>query len=78
MMLIQQIGVDLLNWMIGIANDAAGASAANPEGYIPGMWIFSVLGFLGLLFAVMLRKQETGPHGHGLELSIAERVKINQ
>jgi len=78
MMLIQQIGVALLNWMIGIANDAAGASATNPEGYIPGMWIFSVLGFLGLLFAVMLRKQETGPHGHGLELSIAERVKINQ
>ena len=78
MMLIQQIGVALLNWMIGIANDAAGASAANPEGYIPGMWIFSILGFLGLLFAVMLRRQETGPHGHGLELSITERVKVNQ
>jgi MFS family permease len=78
MMLIQQIGVALLNWMIGIANDAAGASATNPEGYIPGMWIFSILGFLGLLFAVMLRKQETGPHGHGLELSMTERLKINQ
>jgi hypothetical protein len=29
--------------------------------------MFSVLGFLGLLFAFLLRRQETGPHAHGLE-----------
>ena len=73
MTLIQQIGVAGLNWMIGWTNDFASASAQNPAGYIPGMWIFSILGFLGLLFAYLLRKQETGPHGHGLELSMAER-----
>jgi MFS family permease len=67
MTLIQQIGVAAFNWMIGIANDSAGASAANPMGYAPGMWIFSILGFLGLFFAIMLRKQEMGPKGHGLE-----------
>ena len=77
MTLIQQIGVALFNWMIGIANDTAGASMQNPEGYIPGMWIFSILGFLGLFFALMLRRQETSPQGHGLELSMAERRARN-
>ena len=41
--------------------------AANPAGYTPGMWMFSVLGFAGLLFALLLRRRETGPHAHGLE-----------
>ena len=76
MTLIQQVGVALFNWMIGIANDYAGASAENPEGYLPGMWIFSILGILGLLFAYLLRKQETGPAAHGLELSMAERKEM--
>ncbi len=36
-------------------------------GYNIGMWIFSTLGFLGLIFAFLLRKSETGPNAHGLE-----------
>ena len=76
MTLIQQIGVALFNWMVGIANDMAGASAQNPEGYVPGMWIFSVLGFLGLVFALLLRRQEKSPAGHGLELNMAEREQL--
>jgi hypothetical protein len=67
MTLVQQLGVAGMNWAIGRTNDAFGASAANPEGYVAGMWIFSVLGFLGFFFAVLLRRQETGPHAHGLE-----------
>jgi len=67
MTLIQQIGVAGMNWMIGRSNDAFGASAANPMGYAPGMWIFSILGFLALIFAIMLRREETGPNAHGLE-----------
>jgi len=31
------------------------------------MWIFSILGFLGVLFAFLLRQREIGPYGHGLE-----------
>jgi hypothetical protein len=31
------------------------------------MWIFSCLGFFGLLFAWLLRRNETGPNAHGLE-----------
>ena len=67
MTLIQQIGVAGMNWLIGRTNDTFGASADNPMGHAPGMWIFSVLGFLALLFAILLRREETGPHAHGLE-----------
>lgn len=67
MTLIQQIGFFALNWMQGAANDYAHAGLDNPGGYALGMWIFSVLGFVGLTFAILLRVRETGPHGHGLE-----------
>ncbi len=67
MTMIQNIGLFGFNFMIGRANDFAGASAANPGGYALGMWIFSVLGFLGFFFAFMLRREEMGPHSHGLE-----------
>lgn len=67
MFLIQQLGVAGMNWLIGRTNDINAASAANPDGYIPMLWIFSVLGFLGFAFAVMLRREETGPNAHGLE-----------
>jgi MFS family permease len=67
MTLVQQIGVAGMNWLIGRTNDSFGATAANPAGYVAGMWIFSVLGFLALLFAVLLRRAETGPDAHGLE-----------
>ena len=67
MTMIQNIGLFGFNVLIGWANDHAGASAANPNGYRLGMQIFSVLGFLGLTFAFLLRQREMGPHGHGLE-----------
>jgi MFS family permease len=68
MTMIQNIGLFGFNLVIGFANDLSGASSTNPEGYNLGMWIFSTLGFLGLFFSFMLRKTETGPLGHGLEL----------
>jgi MFS family permease len=67
MTLIQQIGFFLLNLMIGKANDYAHAGLDNPGGYALGMWIFSVLGFIGMGLSILLRIRETGPHGHGLE-----------
>lgn len=67
MTMIQNIGLFAFNLMVGWANDTAGASADNPEGYALGMWIFSTLGFAGMLFSWLLRRRETGPHGHGLE-----------
>lgn len=67
MTLIQQIGFFLLNLLIGKANDFSQAGLSNPGGYSLGMWIFSVLGFIGMALAILLRIRETGPHRHGLE-----------
>jgi MFS family permease len=67
MTMIQNIGLFGFNLMIGWANDYGHAGAHNPRGYDLGMWIFSILGFLGLTFAFLLRQRELGPHGHGLE-----------
>jgi MFS family permease len=72
MTLIQQIGFFILNLLIGKANDYAHAGLDNPGGYGLGMWIFSILGFVGLTFAILLRIRETGPHGHGLETITAK------
>ncbi len=68
MTMIQNIGLAGFNLMVGWANDHSHAGPANPGGYNLGMWIFSVLGFLGLMFAFLLRQREMGPHGHGLEM----------
>jgi len=67
MTMIQNIGLAGFNLMIGWANDYSKAGTANPGGYNLGMWIFSILGFLGLTFAFLLRQRELGPKGHGLE-----------
>lgn len=72
MTLIQQIGFFILNLLIGKANDISHAGLDNPAGYGMGMWIFSVLGFVGLAFAILLRIRETGSHGHGLETITAK------
>jgi len=65
MTLVQNIGLAAFNFLIGAVNDLTG-------GYTAGMWIFSTLGFFGLLFAYLLRKSETGPNAHGLEEGIAK------
>ena len=67
MTMIQNIGLAFFNWLIGEVNDLAGASAQNPRGHVPGMWIFSFLGIAGFIFAYLLRRQEAGPDAHGLE-----------
>jgi len=67
MTMIQNIGLAGFNLLVGWANDHGHAGPDNPAGYHLGMWIFSILGFLGVLFAFLLRQRETGPQGHGLE-----------
>jgi len=64
---VQQAGLVCANQAIGWSNDRFGASPANPAGYTPGMWMFSAVGIVALVFAIWLRRVETGPHGHGLE-----------
>ncbi len=67
MTLCQQVGMAAIPWLIGFTNDAFGAGPKNPGGYTPGMWIFTALASLGLLFSFLLWKTEKGPGAHGLE-----------
>jgi len=67
MTLCQQVGMALIPWLIGFTNDAFMAGPDNPSGYTPGMWIFTALASLGLVFSFLLWKTEKGPGGHGLE-----------
>lgn len=67
MTLCQQVGMAIIPWLIGRTNDWFQASPENPAGYAPGMWIFTALASLGLLFSFLLWRTERGPHGHGLE-----------
>lgn len=73
MTMIQNMGLFGFNVLVGWANDFSAASASNPGGYVLGMWIFSFLGLFGLLFAFLLRRNETGPNAHGLETIKAGR-----
>src|SRR5260370_35014575 len=67
MTMIQNIGLAGFNLLIGWANDHSYASAANPAGYRIVMWIFSILGFLAVLFAFLFRQRGLGPQWRGLE-----------
>jgi MFS family permease len=67
MTMLQNIGLMLANLAAGALNDANGASAQNPAGYRPMLWMFFVLSLFGFVFAAALRKRETGAQGHGLE-----------
>ena len=51
----------------GALNDRGGASAENPAGYDGMLWMFTVLSLAAVAFSWLLRRRETGPHGHGLE-----------
>ena len=40
------------------------------------MWIFSILGFAGLTFAILLRIRETGPQGTGAGDDYGKRIGV--
>jgi MFS family permease len=67
MTMVQNIGLAGFNLIIGWANDAWGASATNPGGYVPGMWMFTGLAVLGVLMSFFLLRHEKGPGSYGLE-----------
>jgi MFS family permease len=63
----QQVGWAVMAWAVGRSNDAFGASAAHPAGYVPGILMFAALGFVGLTCSFLLWRVEHGPEGHGLD-----------
>jgi MFS family permease len=70
MTMVQNIGMMSFNLAAGALNDANGAGADNPGGYLPMLWMFFLLSASGFVFAFALRRRETGPAGHGLELAV--------
>ena len=65
--MVQAIGLTAINLVAGALNDANGASAENPGGYTPMLWLFLVLSLFGFVFAFALRMRETSREGRGLE-----------
>jgi MFS family permease len=70
MFMIQAMGMSACNLGGGWLNDRAGASADNPAGYLPMLWMFGVLSLAGLVFAWLLRRRVVGPEGHHLEVVV--------
>ncbi len=60
MTMLQSFGLMALNFIVGRANDATGS-------YTAGMWIFSALGCIGVVMAILLIIRERGPNKHGME-----------
>jgi len=67
MTMVQNIGLTVFNVAVGALNDASGAGAQNPRGYLPMLWTFAILSLSGLVFASLLRRREMSPVGHALE-----------
>jgi len=63
----QQVGWAAMSWGLGAANDALGASAGNPAGWLPAMWMLAALAGAGFVFSFLLWREERGPAAHGLE-----------
>ncbi|HET9298714.1 MAG TPA: MFS transporter, partial [Candidatus Polarisedimenticolaceae bacterium] len=63
----QQIGWAGMSWGLGKVKDGAGASAQNPAGWTPVMWMLAGLAAVGFVFAILLWREERGSKGHGLE-----------
>jgi len=76
MTMIQNVGLFVFNIMIGWANQSSNAGPTNPSGYHLGMWIFSICGLLGLFFAFMLKRNESGPNAYGLEYGSMHKEKL--
>ena len=64
---VQQLGLVIINLLIGWANDHWLASANNAAGYHAGLWMFTAIAVLAVLCAFALWQVETGPSSHGLE-----------
>jgi MFS family permease len=67
MTMIQNIGLAGFNFVLGWANDTSQAGPHNPAGYTLMLQILSALGLAAMVFAILLRRRETGSQGHGLE-----------
>ena len=70
---VQQLGLVIINLLIGWTNDHWLASAANPAGYGASLCIFTGIAVLAVCIAYVLWRVEKGRSSHGLETITIER-----
>lgn len=63
---LQNLALAAVNLAAGALIDATGAGAAHPDGYLPMLAAFAVLGFAGFACAAALWRVESSPANHGL------------
>jgi MFS family permease len=63
----QQVGWGSMSPAIGLVNDSTRASAQNPGGWLPAMWMLAGMASVGFVFSFLLWRIERGTGGHGLE-----------
>ncbi len=73
---VQQLGLVIINLLIGWTNDHWLASAANAAGYDTSMYTFTGIAVLAVFVAYVLWRVETGPSPHGLETITIERSRL--
>ena len=67
MTFFQQCGWMGMSSGIGFLNDTSKASAQNPAGWLPSMWMLGGLACMGFVFSFLLWRYEHGVAGHGLD-----------
>ena len=73
---VQQLGLVVINLLIGWTNDRWLASATNPAGYRAGLVTFTGIAVLAVLIAYALWRNEKGPSSHGLETITIGRSRL--
>lgn len=63
----QQAAWAVMAWGMGAVKDATGASAAQPAGWVPVLWMLAALSTAGFVFSFLLWRSEHGPNARGLE-----------
>jgi sugar phosphate permease len=64
---VQQLGLVVINLLIGWVNDHWMANAMHPAGYHAGLVVFTAIAILAVVCAFTLWRVENGPSSHGLE-----------
>jgi len=73
---VQQLGLVIINLLIGWTNDHWLASATNPAGYRASLYAFTAMAVGAVGIAYVLWRAESGPSSHGLEtITIARRPR---
>jgi len=73
---VQQLGLVIINLLIGWTNDHWLASAANAAGYRPSLCIFTGMAVLAVCIAYVLWRSEKGRSSHGLETITTARRRL--